>query len=319
MIRRLTPSLARIIHPQLAAQLAKLVNSPAFRARESRAATGSFGSPSSAEAAELRRIDADPAMAEFRRLRPAMTTAVSNTVRQWSMEFGAQLNASAWALIDKLEDDLRTAPESSYRSVEIGSVGFEPLDQVIRSIGKSIIRFNKAFKRQEKEMKAAHYDEYFIAKNLANTQYLANAERVIDQAEWILENTLTELNAAIKEREEGIAKSSMSSQPEFRAKNDNTTAMLYSFAGDYGEAVRRMTTQHRKVVAFMQTHLFNVTVKDDKLIFSDENDLQQATEVLDQLRQARAKVEEVVANLAARETQLRGQQPRTPSSLRGGS
>lgn len=300
LVRRLTPALAGIVNPRLAAQVARLVASPAVRQRELRILAGAAGGyATNAEVAELRRIDADPAMKEFQRLKPALKTAISHAIARWSEDFGSELNARAGAVLDKLETDMREARDKPFRQVEIGSVGFEPLDQVVRSVGKCKMRFAKAFDRQGKELKQTRYDEYFMAKKLANSQHLVNAYGAIDRAEWILENTLIELNAAIKEREEGLARSSFANQPKFRAQLDEGTAQLYTFAGDYGEAARGLTAQHRKVVAFMQTHLFNVSVKDDKLAFSDEEDLRQATEVFDQLVRARTRLDEVVANMEA--------------------
>jgi hypothetical protein len=299
LARRLVPSFAKTISPPLAAQVAKLVSAPAVRQRELRNTAGSAPQLSKTQLEELIRIEANPAMKEFRRLQPALHASVKRVVSTWSEEFGTQLHARAWGVLEKLDEDLRAARNAQLRQVEIGKVGFEPLDQLVRAVGKCTLRFAKAFEAQGKELQNTRYDEYFQAERLANSQHLVNAYEAIDRAEWILENTLKELNAAIREREEGIAQSAFANQPGFRGKFDDATARMYTFAGDYGEAARRLTAQHRKVVAFMQTHLFNVTVKDGKLLFSDEDDLRQASEIFEQLTQARARLDEVIASMGA--------------------
>jgi len=293
----MVPALAKVINPGLAAQLARQMNIPVFRKREARALGVPGGAEyfTNAEMAELRGIDSSPAIREYMMLKPKVREAVQSTIRGWSEDFAFQLNKKALDAIGQVDKDLMAARDAHEgRTIKIGSIGFEPWDQLIYAVGSSMIKFSNAFLHLENSLKQLRYEEYFRAENLASRKHLENANAVIDKVEVALETTLKEFNDAIKEREDSVAKSAFASKPEFRKDMDEGLGKLYAFAGDYSESARNMLAQHRQLIAFMQARVDKVSLKDGNLIFATEEELKQAQEILDKLDSARTALQEIL-------------------------
>jgi len=305
MMRRLVPVFGKEIGPLLAAQLERQMNNPVYRKRAARGLNQignmDLGSTTAyftgQELQTLRSIDAHPSMVQYRALQPKLQAVVREAIGSWSNDFAAQLNGKAADAIEQVEKDLVAAREANDgRTIKIPTVGFTPWDQVIEAYGQCSIKFANAFALQEAAMLKLNYSEYLRPTYLTDKQHVELAPGVIDQAEAILESTVAQLDAAVKERELAIGKSSMVKSPRLRKQYENGIASLYAYVGDYSEAVRLQLAQHRQVVAFMQSQNGNFAVHDGRVSFPTEEVRLQAVQIFEKLDEARQRLQQLNAD-----------------------
>jgi hypothetical protein len=315
MMRRLLPAIGKEIPPLLAAQVERQVNNAIYRKRAAgslrKAATPEAGGfttfYSEEELQTLRRIDQHPAMTKYLALQPRLQAIIREAIGRWSMEFAAQLNGRAADAIEQVEKDLLAAREANDgRAIRVGTIGFEPWDFVIAAYGQCAIKFARAFEQQEAGMVRLNYSEFLRLRYLADKQHLEQAPGVIDQAEAILESTLTSLNAAVKEREQTVGKSSMLRSARLRKQYEEGIGSLYTYVGDYGETVRLQLARHRQLVSFMQSQIGNTELRDGLLAFGTEEARLQALELLGKLQEAQQRLQTLNAERVSQDERAIG-------------
>ncbi len=299
MMRRLAPAFGKEIGPLLAAQLERQMNNPVYRKRAARGLNqvgnmdlgGTTAFFTDQELKTLRSIDAHAAMVQYRALQPKLQAVVREAVGIWSNDYAAQLNGKAADAIEQIEKNLVAAREANDgRTIKIPRIGFAPWDQIIDAYGQCSIKFANAFAQQDAAMLKLNYGEFLRPTYLIDRQHVEQAPAVIDQAEAILESTVTQLDAAVKERELAIGKSSMVKSPRLRKQYEHGIASLYAYVGDYSEAVRLQLAQHRQAVAFMQSQNGNFTVHDGKVALPTEEARLQAVQIFEKLDEARQRL-----------------------------
>lgn len=315
LMRRLVPALGKEIPPILAAQLERQINNPVYRKRALRNLdkmgsldVGNFTTFfTDRELQTLRRIDAHPAMAQYRVLQPKLQATIREVIGRWSTDYAAQLNGKAADAIEQVEKDLIAAREANDgRTIKIRSIGFTAWDHVINAYGQFAIKFANAFAQQEAAMLKLNYPEFLRPTYLADKQHAEQASSVIDQAETILELTVSQLNAAVKEREQTIAKSSMVKSPLLKKQHEEGIGGLYTYVGDFSEAIRLQLAQHRQVAAFMQAQNGNFAVQDGRLSFATEEARLQAVELFGKLDEARQRLQKLNADRVSQDDKALG-------------
>lgn len=300
--KRLMPVLAREIPPLLAAQLERQMNNAVYRkrglnnlAKANDAASIDYFTDQ--EMRLLRAIDEHPAIKQYVALQPKLRSAIMEAIGRWSVDFAAHMNGMAADAMQQVEKDLIAAREANDgRTIALRSIGFAPWDHIIQAYGQFAIKYTGIFQRQDAELKRLNYAQFLRPLYLADKQHLDQAPGIIDKAESILESTVMQLNAAVKEREEMVAQSSMVKIPQFKKKYEDAIAGLYAFVGDYGEAGRMQLAQHRQFVSFMQVHRENMAVQDGLLEFRDKETHAQALAIAGRLEAAQQRMDALIAN-----------------------
>lgn len=303
---RMLPGMADIVAPALAAQVAAYTREPAYRKRlQALVAEWSGASERPApltaeEQALLKRLDNGPASREFAELMPKVSELVRRTMASTREELEVKLARQALATIELTQAEIEQVNKTG-RPVEIRTIGFEPWDQIIRAVGNSTLKMALTFHRFNSGLDGMGYAELVKASSVVKRQNYAEAAALVDQAEDGLAQALQELDAAIKEREQQIGKSDFASQSKFRSKLDEVTAGLYTFAGDLGEAYRRMFGAQRQMVVFLRERDGQAKVEGEKILFEDDANVAVMNEIFQRIAAAANDVQAIVDRQTAHE------------------
>ncbi|MTW10219.1 hypothetical protein GM658_06345 [Pseudoduganella eburnea] len=157
------------------------------------------------------------------------------------------------------------------------------------------------FHRYNAELDKMDFFEQTKPGGIVTKQNYDEAAGVVDKAEDALAIALKDLDGAIHDREQDIGKSEFAGHPKFRAKMDEVTANLYTFAGDLGEAYRRMFSAQRQLIAFLQAHKELASVEGETIIFEDEANVAAVNGLLGRIVTAAKDVEALVNRQTALE------------------
>lgn len=301
------PVMANALTPARAAELAKLMGLPVFRKREARAlaapgARAGLGDYSDAEVAELRRIDALPAMLEWRAMQPKLKLAVHQAFSDWTARYGEQMVEKAMDVLRRLSADMAAARAAGRMDgVTVGRVGVRFWDQFASLIATSGIRISAASLRLDRELGALGFNDLLEPENLASKARIAHAREVLERAEAALETMLNDVNGAIRDREDGLRSIEFPRKGEYLKSFDREIGQLYAFFVDFGEASRRVLDQYRRVLAFIDERQEGVRLQDGKLVFATDADLAMAREIFSHIGAAAAELQRVVEAQRKRE------------------
>jgi hypothetical protein len=306
--RRLVPVYARFITPKQAAELAKAARSPAFRKREARgqAAGGATVYPSNflkpAEMAELRRIDAMPAVIALRGMQKKIHVEVNDALGRWARQFDDGLADKAEQVLNKVSADLAAAREAGEgRTITIGRVSVPYMDKVVWISGSAIIKMSNAYRKFGNELKYYGFEDILKPEYLGSKVSLAHSRSVVEQVEASLEKLLKDIDQAIKERDEALRGVESPRMSNYLKKVEAATGGSYAYMIDFGEAYRRMLDEHRRVLSFISERQSKVHYEDGKLLFADDADLAMAREIYAKLDQASADLRALVARQLEKE------------------
>ncbi|WP_028101911.1 hypothetical protein [Pseudoduganella violaceinigra] len=306
LIAKLVPQAMKIVSPELAANMLKIVREPAYgkRARIQLAAMGGAGGESGTLSAEeqktLVRIDAEPAALKFRKLEPRLEQLVRSAVIAARSELELKLASEALAALAKMQSEIPAAGASG-RPAAIHTIGFEPWDQFIRASGNCNNRIALAFHRYNKDLAELKYFELVKSVSVVGRQNYQEAAGLIDKAEDALATALTALDAAIREREREVRASAFARFPLFRSQQDGVTAGLYTFAGDLGESYRNMFSAQRRLLAYLEQHKEQARIEGGKLVFEDDALVAEVNELLKRVTETAREVDAVVDRQAERD------------------
>lgn len=320
--RRLVPVYARFISPKQAAELARVARVPAFRKREARgqAAGGatiylnSFLTP--AEMAELRRIDAMPAVVALRAIQKKIHVDLNAALGRWGRQFDDGLGDKADAVLNKVSADLAAASEAGQgRTITIGRVSVPYIDKVLWISGSAMIKTSNAYRKFANELKHVGFDDILKPEYLGSKVTLAHSRSVVEQVEASLENLLKDIDQAIKERDEALRGVETPRMSSYLKKVEEGTGGSYAYMVEFGESYRRMLDEHRRLLAFVSERQSKVHYEDGKLLFSDDADLAMARDIFAKLDLASADLRALVARQLQKEEAAQKRRHASEASL----
>lgn len=306
LTKRLVPGMQAIVSPVLASQVAASMRAPAYRKRmriQVAAQTGS--SPGSElltveDMAVLNRIDNAQSSKDFAALMPKISELVRTQMAASREELEMQLARQALAAIERTQAEIEKVSETG-QPVPIRTIGFEPWDQIIRAIGDSTLGMALTFYRFNQQLEKMDYHQQLKAANLVQRHHYAEASALVDQAEDALATALKDLDQIIRQREADIGKSEFASQSKFRAKLDEATGSLYTFAGDVGESYRAMYAAQRQMIAFLQERKGAARMEGETIVFDDDASAAAMNEIFKRILTAAQQVQAIVDRQTARE------------------
>jgi transcriptional regulator of heat shock response len=282
LCRHLQPALAKLLNPGKASVLAKLTSSEAYRKREgkglvsSRITSGGMVLYTQAEMAELRRLDANPAIVEWRALQPQLEKEVKQAITSWNTEYAAAVSLKLVDEMARIEAELAAAREKkdrSKRTITFKQIGLPSFDQLIYVMGNNLIKMFNAFSRFENELDVSGFNNLVSPERLVTQEDLRHAGEVMDQADAAVVHLMESLDTALKERESGLSSLNMNSQDRFRKIIESKMTGGYTFFVDFGEGMRGVMEQQRKLLVFLGEHQGKYKVADGKFVFQSEEDL----------------------------------------------
>ena len=299
--RRLVPVYARFLTPGQAAELARLMRTPGFRKREARAQLsgggviypGTFLTP--AEMAELRRVDAMPAIIAFRAAQKKIRADVNEALTRWARQFDERMADQAHEVLRKVDADLAAARAAGEgRTIKIGRVSLAYMDKVVWISGSAVIKMSNAYNKFEDELKYYGFEDILKPEYLASKVSLAHSLSVVDQVEASLEKLLKNIDLAIKERDEALRAVDSPRMSNYLKRVESTTGNSYTYMIEFGEAYRRMLDERRRLLGFIGERQSKVKYEDGKLLFAEDADLATAREIFAKLDLANADLNALV-------------------------
>lgn len=304
--KRMVAGLRTIVPPVLATQVASSMREPAYRKRmraqvAERAGTGQASEPLTPEdLAILSRIDNAQSSKDFAALMPQISELVRTTLTSSREEVENKLARQALATIQRTQAEIETVSETG-KPVEIRTIGFEPWDHIIRAVGHSTLKMALSFHRFNQELDKIDYHQQIKASNMIKRHNYGDVAALVNKAEDSLAFTMKDLDEAIKQREVDIGKSEFATNAKFRAKLDEVTGNLYTFAGDLGESYRAMFAAQRQLIAFLQERKGAARVEGEQIVFDDDASVAAMNEISMRIVNAAQKVQSLVDSQAARE------------------
>lgn len=303
---KLVPRLAEIVPQDLAASVAPSMRHPAYQHRLKAyvaewGGTGEKVAPLTAEENKaLQRIDAEVSGKRFAELMPKISDLLRSTMASIREELDVQLAREALNTIQSTQAELAKVTETG-RPIDIRTIGFGPWDQIIVAMGNSTQKMALTFHRYNAELEKMDFLGQTNPGNIVTKQNFDEAASVVNKAEDALAIALKDLDGAIHDREQDIGKSDFAGHPKFRAKMDEVVATLYTFAGDVGEAYRRMFSAQRQLIDFLKQRKDLARLEGKTIIFEDEANVAAVNDLLDRIVNAANEVEVLVKRQTARE------------------
>ena len=306
LTQRMVPGMQAIVPPVLAAQVAASMREPAYRKRVRLQVAAQTGAGQAGEQltpeelAILNRIDNAQSSKDFVALMPQLSELVRIHVSASREEIEIQLAREALEAIEHTQREIEKVSETG-QPVAIRTIGVEPWDQIIRAIGDSTLGMALAFYRFNQELDRLDYHRQLKASGLVQRHHYSEASVLVDKAEDALAATLKDLDQVIKQREAGISQSEFAAQSKFRAKLDEATASLYTFAGDLGECYRSMFAAQRQMIAFLQERKGAARMEGETIVFDDDASAAAMNEIFKRIVTAAQQVQALVERQTARE------------------
>ncbi|NRR34076.1 hypothetical protein HSX11_28260 [Oxalobacteraceae bacterium] len=308
MYLHLQPAFAKVFDAQQTAAIARLSANPVFIKRE-RLAVGmpgrvSYGSSlfTDSEAAELRRIDASPAMAIWRAGQARLKAEVFQAMKTWAGQFANDTAVRAMKAIYQVQLDLAATRETDKdRKIVIGRVGLSYLDQMIWASGSSQIKIFNAHRRFNQDMERFGLFDALLPARVVSRSGLALSRTALERTEQSLETMQKEVRMALKEREEGMRAIEFPGHGEFQKHLEKGLASAYGFYVDFDEANRRAIDQYRHALSFFEERQEHVQFKDGRLIFDNDADLAMMRDIMGNVQAAAKDLQRIVSEQEARE------------------
>lgn len=282
------PGAMKIIPPDLAASVAATMRHPAHRKRVKNRIAEVNGDGDKIEQITpeerqiLSRLDAEPSSIRFRQIEPTIRQLLYTIAVRSREELRMKLARDSLAAMERTQDEIPEAVQNG-RPAEIHTIGFAPWDQFIRANGNRSNNVALSYHRFYKKLEAMDYFELVKVSSMVTRRNYQETTAMLDKVEDALAVTMMELNAAIEECDRNIRTTVFMSIPEFRKKQDEATAKLYTFAGDFAESYRRHLAARRQVVAFLLERDGLATVEGQKIVFGDSANVAQLNELLNRI------------------------------------
>lgn len=306
LTKRMVPGMYAIVPPLLAAQVATSMREPAHRKRmriqvAAQTGKGQGGEQLTAgEIAVLARIDNAQSSKDFIALMPKISELVRSNMAASREEIELNLSRDALAAIVQTQAEIEKVSETG-QPVAIRTIGFEPWDQLIRAIGNSTQGMALTFYRFNQQLDRMDYHQQLKASNLVMRHNYGEAAALVNQAEDALTIALKDLDQIIRQREADIGRSEFASQAKFRAKLDEATTTLYTFAGDVGESYRAMFATQRQMIAFLQERKGAARMEGETIVFDDDASAAAMNEVFQRIIKSAQQVQAIVDRQTTRE------------------
>lgn len=237
-----------------------------------------------AETREARAIDALPASKAITAAGNTLKAETVAVMTAWRNAYYANYTRRALASLRELNNTAaRRQPGDPEPRLNFQRTGLATLDKVVALMAEHTISISNASAAMRSDMDSYDIRNILAKERLAAADGIVLSKRSLAQSEERMERFLRVMEMLQTSFRQRLAKTVQN--PQSLASFEPLIARQYEFIVNFGENQRALLDTFGRVLAFSQSRAGKLHLKDERLLFDDEADLQVFNTFMAKIRQ----------------------------------
>ncbi|MFS2004817.1 hypothetical protein ACEN9F_14440 [Duganella sp. CT11-25] len=237
-----------------------------------------------AEVREARAIDALPASKAIAAASDTLKAETISTMTAWRNAYYVSYTRRGLAALHELNTTVsRRQPGDPEPQLTFQRTGLATLDKVVTLMAEHTIALSNASIAMRSDLESYDIRGILAKERLASADGIALSKRGLTQSEERMERFLRVMELLQTSFRQRLAK--MVQNPQSLASFEPMITRQYEFIVGFGENQRALFDTFGRVLAFSQSRLGKLHLKDGRLLFDDEADLQVFNTFMVKIRQ----------------------------------